>query len=166
MKTTRIYIISGAQGEGKTNYCLELVKQLKAKGESVGGIVAPGFWDGKSRSAFELLDLTSNKKIPFAQREYWKNWIRLKGFYFNPLAIKKGESILRLAIQENDWIVLDELGKLDIEGHLWGPIFKELIQVQNKKWIISVRTAFVEDVIRHWQLQNEEVLHIKENFIF
>ena len=39
----QIFILSGAQGEGKTTRCLEIVTQLKAKGESVGGILAPGF---------------------------------------------------------------------------------------------------------------------------
>lgn len=165
MKTIQVYILTGAQGEGKTKRCLELVKLLKESGKSVGGILAPGFWEINTRSAFELVDLSTNKKIPFAQRDCWKNWIKLKGFYFNPLAIEKGKAILSLAVKQNDWIVLDEIGKLDMEGHLWGPIFEELIQIPNKKWILCVRNSFVDDVIRHWHLDNVKVLKVTEPFL-
>ncbi|MBN1650134.1 MAG: hypothetical protein JW857_02330 [Bacteroidales bacterium] len=164
MNATQVYILSGAQGEGKTKRCIELVQQLKESGKSVGGIVAPGFWDNNTRSAFELVDVSTLKKMPFAQRDCWKNWIKLKGFYFNPSTIEKGKTILKQAVNQNDWIVLDEIGKLDIEGHLWGPIFGELIQIPDKKWILCVRNSFVNDVVEHWHLDKVKVLQIKDGF--
>lgn len=166
MNQSRIYILTAKQGEGKTTRCLEIFKTLKSKGKSVGGIVAPGFWENDIRSGFELMDVNSTQRIPFAQRVPRKDWLKIKAFYFNPEAIMQGELILRSAVQEKDWILLDEIGKLDIEGNLWGPIFTELVQKSNKIWIISVRDIFVDEVIQHWQLQNVKILDLNDKFEF
>ena len=162
----QIIILSGAQGEGKTTRCLEIVSQLKAKGESVGGIVAPGFWKNNTRYGFDLMDVQTNQKLPFAQRNPKEDWLEIKTYYFNPEAIEKGEVILRKAVLENDWIILDEIGKLDIKGHLWSSIFTDLIKIPNKNWIICVRDIFVDEVIEHWQMQNVKVLQLKDDFVF
>ena len=159
----QIYILSAKQGEGKTMRCLELVNQLKIQGESVGGIIAPGFWKNNIRSGFDLMDIQDSKNIPFAQRGFIEGWQKTKAFYFNPEAIEKGKIILRKAVQENDWIVLDEIGKLDMQGYLWGPVFSELISVMDKKWIICVRDIFVEEVIQKWKLENTRILQLNED---
>ncbi len=162
----QIYILTGAQGEGKTTRCLEIVEHLKSKGETIGGIVAPGFWENNVRTGFELMDVQTFQKIPFAQKEAVEGWQKIKTFYFDPKAIEKGEIILRSAVQQNDWIVLDEIGKLDMNGHLWGPILSYLIQIPNKKWIVCVRDVFVEEVIQHWQLNRVKVLSLAADFDF
>ena len=162
----QIYILSAAQGEGKTTRCLELVDQLKAKGESVGGIVAPGFWENNIRSGFDLMDVHTSQKIPFANRESIEDWIKIKAFYFNPKAIQEGEGILRAAVSENDWIILDEIGKLDVRGYIWNSVFSELIKIPNKNWIVCVRDIFVDEVIQHWKMQNVKVLQLADDFVF
>lgn len=166
MNQAQIYILSGKQGEGKTTRCLEIVNQLKSKGERVGGFVAPGFWENNVRSEFDLMDIQSGQKFPFAKRKQEKDWLKIKSFYFNPETIKVGEAILRKAVLGSDWIVLDEIGKLDIQGYVWSTIFSELISIMDKKWIICVRDIFVDEVITHWQLQNVKLFHIKDDFVF
>lgn len=162
----QIFILSGAQGEGKTRRCLEIVADLKSEEESVGGIVAPGFWKKNIRSGFDLMDVQTHQKIPFAKREPENGWIKIKTFYFNPRAIHEGEAILRKAVLENDWIVLDEIGKLDIKGQLWASVFTELIKIPHKNWIVCIRDIFVDEVIEHWQMQNVKVLELKDDLVF
>jgi nucleoside-triphosphatase THEP1 len=160
----QIFILSGTQGEGKTTRCLEIVQQLKARGESIGGIVALGFWENNARSGFDLMDIRNHQKIPFAKREAESGWLKIKGFYFNPKAIKEGESILRLAVQQNDWIIIDEIGKLDTKGYLWSSVFTELIKIPNKNWIICVRDIFVDEVIEKWKLKSVKILKVSDKF--
>ena len=162
----QIYILTAPQGDGKTTRCLEIVNRLKSQRVSIGGIVAPGFWESNIRSGFELMDVQTNIRMPFAQREAKEGWINIKTFYFNPKAIENGELFLRSAVRENDWIVLDEIGKLDLQGFVWGPIFSELIKIQNKNWLLCVRDTFVEEVIEHWQLKKVKVLQLTDGFIF
>lgn len=162
----QIFIVTGAQGEGKTSRCIELVNQLKEANESVGGIVARGYWKDNTRSGFDLVDLSTQKKFPFATREIVEDWFKIKAFYFNPDAIAMGELILRKACLENDWIVLDEIGNLDINGAIWSSIFTDLIRIPHKKWILTVRDIFVEDIIEHWQLKNVKVLKIEDALVY
>ncbi len=162
----QIYIISAPQGQGKTGRCIELINQLRSKGKSVGGLIAPGYWDGDQRSAFDLLDVESNQSMPFAQRKARANWLDAKSFYFNPKALKWGEDCLRKAVESKDWLVLDEIGKLDLKGMLWSPVFTELIKTPNQNWLLCIRDNFVHDVIQHWNLKQVKVLGLTEEFIF
>lgn len=166
MKLTQVYIITGAQGEGKSTRCTEIIRKLKSNGESVGGIIAPGFWENNARYRFDLMDVKTEQRMPFAQREAKAGWKKIKTFYFNPEAIKKGEAILHAAVQENEWIVLDELGKLDLHGEVWGPVFTDLIHKHHKKWIISIRDLFVNEAIVHWNLPNVKTLRLSDEFTF
>ena len=164
MNTAQIYILIGGQGSGKTTRCMELIKQIKEKGKSVGGILALGKWEENVRTAFDLMDIQSGETWPFASREKIDDWQKIKTFYFNPQAIVQGEKIVRKAANFNDWIVIDELGKLDLHGYLWSSIFSELVSISNKNWIICVRDSFVEQVIEHWNLKNVRILQIEQAF--
>ncbi|MBN2237423.1 MAG: hypothetical protein JW729_07675 [Bacteroidales bacterium] len=166
MSVSVFYIITGAQGEGKSTRCLSLANQLRKNDEKVGGLIAVGYWKDGVRSAFDLLDLSTNLKQEFASREEKENWKAHKSFYFNPKTIQWGKAVLEKAVAEKDWIILDEIGKIDMSGELWGEVFSKLQKIPNKKWILSVRNLFVEDVIQHWNLKNTKVLQITDHLIF
>jgi len=151
---------------GKTKRCLEIAAYLKSKNEKVGGIVAPGFWENNTRSGFDLMDIQTGKTRAFAQRTKREEWRQIKTFYFNPQAISWGDAVLRKAHNQCDWIFLDELGKLDMQGHLWNKVFTELIQHTQKNWILSIRESFVEEVIQQWRLYPNTPIHLHDTFPF
>lgn len=161
-----IYIVAGKQGEGKTKRCLEIADYLKDKKEKVGGIIAPGFWENNTRSGFHLMDVQTGETKPFAERAEREGWNQIKTFYFNPEAISWGEDVLRKADKQCNWIFLDELGKLDLQGHLWNKGFTELVKQSQKNWILSIRENFVEEVIQHWGLYPVTRIHLYETLPF
>jgi len=58
---TRILLLTGAPGVGKTTVLTKTVDALKAKGVSVGGMISREVREGNVRVGFEILDLTSGK---------------------------------------------------------------------------------------------------------
>lgn len=166
MNESVFYIITGAQGEGKSTRCLELANQLFEKHQKVGGLISVGYWNNGVRSGFDLLDLSTHQQKAFASRDKKEHWEFHKSFYFNPETTKWGKTVLEKAIAEKDWIVLDEIGKIDISGELWGEVFSKWSKIPDKKWILCVRDVFVEEVIRHWNLKNVKVVQITDDFEF
>ncbi|NOR86496.1 MAG: DUF2478 domain-containing protein [Bacteroidales bacterium] len=159
----KIIIISGKQGEGKTTQCKKLANKMKEQGLIVGGFIAPGTWKDGQRYSIDLLDLQTQKAYPFATREAQEGWEQIHTFYFNPQCIKKGEKLLRAHSKTSDWVFIDEVGKFDIKGKVWGPILQELLQ-QDISLVLSVRDVFVENVVAHFGIQRKEI--VDESSIF
>ena len=61
MPMTRILVLTGAPGVGKTTVLTKTVDALKAKGVSVGGMISREVRENNVRVGFEILDLTSGK---------------------------------------------------------------------------------------------------------
>ena len=58
---TRVLILTGAPGVGKTTVLTKTVDALKAKGVSVGGMISREVRESNVRVGFEILDLTNGK---------------------------------------------------------------------------------------------------------
>jgi len=157
----KIIIISGKQGEGKTTQCKKLAQQMAQQGLQIGGFIAPGTWESEQRSQIDLLDLRSGRKYSFASREKQENWEHIHSFYFNLQSIKKGEELLRAHSKICDWIFIDEVGKFDIKGKVWGPILKELLQ-KDINLVLSIRDCFVGLVTNHFGIKTYKKLDVEK----
>ncbi len=158
----QIIIISGKQGEGKTQMCEKLAQEMQRKGDVIGGFIAPGTWENGERHSFQIVDLQTLERFDFASREKQKDWEYIRPFYFNPLSIKKGEEILRTHSKTSDWLIIDEIGRFEIKDKIWGPVLKELIK-EEIDLVISVRDIFVEDVVEHFGIRNHLLLKVNES---
>ena len=58
---TRVLILTGAPGTGKTTLLTKIVDVLKAKGISVGGMISCEVREGNVRVGFEILDLANGR---------------------------------------------------------------------------------------------------------
>ncbi len=123
----KVVIVSGKQGEGKTTQCLKLAEEAVKEGRKIGGFIAPGKWKDGLRYSFELLDLRTKKLYDLASRDQIDGWEKVGSFYFNPETIKIGENILREHLKDSEWLFVDEIGKFDVQGRVWGPIMKEIL---------------------------------------
>ncbi len=159
----KIIIISGKQGEGKTIRCQKLAKQMKEQGLKIGGFIAPGTWKEGQRFSIDLMDLQTQETYPFATREAQEGWEQIHTFYFNPQSIKKGEELLRAHSKTSDWVFIDEVGKFDIKGKVWGPILQELL-LQDINLVLSVRDVFVEEVKTHFGINDNQIIHVDDLF--
>ena len=67
MTMTRVLLLTGAPGVGKTTVLTKTVDALKAKGINVGGMISREVREGGVRVGFEILDLSSGKRGWLAQ---------------------------------------------------------------------------------------------------
>jgi nucleoside-triphosphatase THEP1 len=159
-KRQNITIITAAQGGGKTTSMQKMVVEAQKDGKKIGGFFAPGSWKNGRRHSFELVDLQSREHLPFASREKREEWEYIHSFYFNPQTIQKGQDILRTQAENSDILFIDEIGKFDIKGKLWGSILTELLN-KDIELVLCVRDVFVEDVITHFGIKNPLILSTK-----
>ena len=155
-----IFIISGAQGEGKTTALIDVIEELWKDRISVAGFIAEGEWQNGLRTRFYIRNVNGTEKMILCQSEEDKAFKKQGRFYFNPEAIQLGAELVRTK-EFKQVVVLDEIGLFEINGHVWAPVFKELISNADTPVVITVRDTFVEQVISAFNITKSEVFHCK-----
>lgn len=158
-----IIIITGEQGSGKTTFLQELLFELANKDVQIGGILAEGFWKNYERDYFELIDLKSNNKLLFCQREPKEGWEKLRHFYINPEGQKFGEAALDPEyLKDSDILVVDEIGPFELKGKGWAKSIEFLLQVPIKTMIWIVRKSLLNEVIAYYKVNPLKIFNVKE----
>ena len=92
----RCVILRGATGSGKTTLAAAVVARLRARGCTVGGILAPGLLEQGRRTGFDLVNLATGESAPLARETPsidgpHARWSR---FAFSPGGLALGERAL------------------------------------------------------------------------
>jgi len=135
----RVAALQGAPGEGKTTRILAITARLREAGLEVGGVVQPAVhMDGK-RTGYDLLDVATGDRVPFARVA---PATRPGGprFAFDKAGWDWASERIRRARRDADVVVVDEVGRLEASGggHL------EALRVampggRERWWLLSVR---------------------------
>lgn len=133
---TKILILTGAPGVGKTTVLTKIVDVLKNKGVRVGGIVTREVRKSNVRVGFEILDLIDNK-------HGWLAHINGQGgpqvgkYHVNLNDLDNiGAAAIMQAIEKCNVIVIDEIGPME----LFSQKFKQVVTqaLEGKKVILMV----------------------------
>ena len=132
---TRILILTGAPGVGKTTVLTKTVDALKAKGFSVGGMISREVREGNIRVGFEILDLTNGKHGWLAHvnglgpqvGKYHVNLDDLDNI---------GTTAITQALEKSGAIAIDEIGPME----LYSEKFKQTVTqaLESKKLALIV----------------------------
>ncbi len=151
----RLFIISGEQGRGKTTFLKELLSSFKERDIIAAGIMAHGFWQNGQRSGFELENILTGGKIKLCKTVQDEGWQKFRRFYFNPDAFDFGEKALSPErVKEAGFIIIDEVGPLELEGRGWAKAIGILIKETSTPMIWAVRKNLVKEVAAHFNIKD------------
>lgn len=148
----RTVIVTGATGSGKTTIVQAAVECLRARGLSVGGILAPGLLDDGRRSGFDLVDLGTGQTAPLAREDAGPGlahpqWSR---FAFSPDGLALGERALGPGAFGADVIVVDEVGPFELAGGGWASALDRIAREYTGALLLVVRASILDAVRRRW----------------
>ena len=154
-----IYIFSRPIQTGKTS---ELQKWCNLQ-KNIHGILMPDingcrkFFDIRTNKIFDAECADSvNTKEPL---------ISIGKFNFYTAAFEKANSILLDALSQNPhWLVIDEVGKLELTGKGFYKSVDEAVKLYSDKnkpenLLITVRDSLCEDVISFFNIKNFKVIN-------
>jgi len=151
----QVFIITGQTGSGKTTFLLNLIDQLRGKALSIAGFAALSVPEDGPSSSFNILDLVSGNILPLASRRFIEGWEPIGNFYFNPEGMLMGNNILEdPLINNNDLIVVDEIGPFELEGKIWAESLTRLLAMRSCPVLLVVREQLVSRVIQQWKLKD------------
>lgn len=168
-----LFILSGAQGIGKTTTLEEVVKLLRADGIEPGGFLSPVALNGDTRAGYDLQILCDGSRFPLARSRGSEVSQGTGGpagalpaprtppagpFTFFEDAIEAGRNELdRVLGRPGMLAIVDEVGPLELQGHGWTPALLPLIVGRTQLLILVVRPSLVNEVCRRWNLEPVEI---------
>lgn len=158
-----VFIISGAQGEGKTTLLNEVISILQKKDIYMAGFCAEGSWKNGQRYGFQLIDIVSGEKKICCTSDFEEGFEQLGRFYFDMNTIQWGEELLETGVETSaSLFVIDEMGKFELKGKVWHNKFISLLNSQ-KPLLVTVRTSLLKQFIDFYGIQNSEVFSMGQD---
>lgn len=155
MHKSKVFIISGRSGEGKTTLLKLMVEVLKKKGLIISGFYAERKWEENSRSNHRLVNISDHSKIELCTTNKTDGWQKEKHFYFNPEALKFGNKILKeTIISKSNLIVIDEIGPFELQGKIWASAFEKLLKSTPKTIVITAKQKLINDMVLKFGIIN------------
>ena len=154
----KILLYTGPVQSGKSSRLLSFVQNRN----DVGGILSLVI-DGKKY----LYDISSGKKklLEADSREKEINIVTVGRYKFKTEVFEWGRSILKKASTEKyNYIVIDEIGSLELEGKGLSPIADEIISkyfTYSPKILLVVRESLVGKFLHHYKLKLEDIQFFK-----
>jgi len=142
-----IYILTGPVQSGKTT----TIANWAMRKNDVFGILTPVI-SGKRM----FMDVHSREKFEMEANAGETETLTIGKFKFSKSGFSKAEDILRNGLNEkNGWLVVDEIGPLELRGEAFSDILKEILQSSSnqQKILLIVRDSILEEVIQFFGLR-------------
>lgn len=144
-------IFVGPINSGKTTRLYQLVKKAKKENKKIGGILNLPVMQKGEKIGYDVVDLLTDKKVPFARLNsitkrqektdlYLGRWVIFyKGIQF------ANEALLKAYVCQADLIIVDEVGHLELQGKGLKPMLDKIMDSKLKK-ILVVRSSLENQV--------------------
>jgi len=147
-----IYILSASIQSGKTTSLINWSDSRK----DVFGILTPVI-NGKR----VFMNAQTKEQFPM-EATMEEETLTVGRFIFSKAAFDKAIQIIRDSITKEGWLVIDEIGPLELEGKGFYTIINEILILRKNKTILVVRKGMVEKVKDCFMINATEVNSIDE----
>lgn len=71
-------------------------------------------------------------------------------FVFSAKAFQRAIEVLRSAINTDGWLVIDEIGPMELRGEGFAGVFGEILGERKGKLVVVIREGLVEEVCKEF----------------
>ena len=158
-----VVLISGGIEKGKTSLVKEIIQELKQNNISVGGLFSPRIMEGETTVGYDVVDIMTNEQTGFLRIANDKNSCNIGRFTILTKGLEAGLHALNVVNNSNNqFIIIDEVGNLELENQGWAPKIEELLKNSESHLLITVRDNLAERIIQKWNLNDYSIVKIAE----
>lgn len=160
--------ITGLPGAGKTQTLLRIIQLLEQEGVKVGGMVTEPIVEKQRRSGFQITNWATKEHAVFAH-ESLKSRVRSGKYGVDLSALEDlGTRSLAEARESADVIVIDEVGKMEVESEAFTKSVIDTLDT-NKSIVMTLhkksRNPLLQDIRRRDELRLLEVTPVNKNLL-
>jgi len=148
----RIFILTGPIQTGKTTSLVN----WSAKRNDVFGILTPVV-NGKR----VFMNAHSGEQFPMEAGETETEVLTIGKFVFSKISFDRAQQIIRDSSDKEGWLVIDEIGPLELKGEAFHNGLKEVLchRQEKQKILLVVRDTLIERVKELFELSDVIVIH-------
>ena len=160
--------ITGLPGAGKTFALLKVIEMLETDGLTVGGMITEPIVERSRREGFYVMDWATKEKRVFASKDI-DSKIMVGRYGVDITALEEvGVQALKRATAESNVIVIDEVGKMEVESDSFVGAVKEALD-SDKPLILTLhkksRNPLLQDIRRRDDIRILEVTQVNRNLL-
>jgi len=160
--------ITGLPGSGKTYALLRVIEMLKDEDLTIGGMIDEPLTDGRRRTGFSVRNILTGESQVFASAEI-ESKIMIGKIGVDLAKFEQvGITAIKTACECCDIIVIDEVGKVEVESQAFIDAVKEALDV-NKPMILTLhkksRNPLLQDIRRRDDVRVLEVTPTNRNIL-
>ena len=161
--------ITGLPGAGKTQALKKVIEMLEQEGVKIGGMITEPIVEEKHRKGFQIVDWMTQEKRVFAHLSQIQSKVTIGRYKVDLTALDEvGVPALKNAIEQSDLIVIDEVGKMELESESFVKIVKEALDAE-KPLILTLfkksRNPLLQDIRRRDDIRILEVTTVNKNLL-
>jgi nucleoside-triphosphatase THEP1 len=150
---SRVIILSGGQGEGKTTLLATLIRTMREEGIVVGGIRAPVVYVQGKRIGYDIEDIRTGVMTPLCRIAAEATLADVGSFSFLPEGLSAGRRALEPDAEHMpEVLIVDEVGPLELDGKGWAGQLEKNLRSFPGTVILVVRSGLVPQVLDRWQI--------------
>ncbi len=160
--------ITGLPNAGKTFALLKVIEMLEAEERTVGGMVTEPVLTGGRRAGFWVMDWRKKVRRILASPEI-RSKVKVGVYGVDLEALDEiGVNAIRSATEESDVIVVDEVGKMEMESEAFVDAVKDALDSE-KPVILTLhkksRNPLLQDIRRRDDVRILEVTPVNRNLL-
>jgi len=142
----KVFIITGAIGEGKTAWLVKLTGLLRERGVMTGGILALRIMEEGKTTGYDITDIRTGDRTPFL-RQTGDAETGVERFTMDEAGHRAGQRALDPALNRSvDVVIVDEAGPLELRGEGWSERITGILNETRAIIILAVRKNLIQDV--------------------
>ena len=160
--------LTGQPGIGKTGVFVKVCKILEKEGKRVGGMITEEVMDGNMVVGWKCIDWTTGEEGVYAHKDMESNVVIEEMGLDLDILEKIGVNALIWAFENADIIVIDEVGKKEVES----PVFVDAVQKcmeTDKPLMVTLhkksRNPLLQEIRRRDDIRILEVTSVNRNLL-
>lgn len=149
---SKLLLVTGSRGSGKTLWCMDLVGRAQARGLSLCGLVSPSIFINSKKIGIGLKDLQTGEQRRLAYRKGDEvGDIQTHDWQLVAETMEWGNSVLE-RVAQCDLFILDEVGPFELEHGIGLVAGLDIIDhAKDFPCVVVIRPSLLEKALARWQ---------------
>ena len=156
----KVYIVTGKIGSGKTTLIQKLIRKFQDENIPLSGIYSVRILENEITTGYDTVNISTGERFSFLRVQGEENQQRIGKFYIDAKGVQKGNAVLMNSTSE--LIIIDEIGKLELEGKGWVNAVEQLVTGSKAHLILSVREEFVKEICEKFRISPEIIFNVEQ----